>query len=236
VLAANPASWVTAEGLLEQRDAVHPLAFKRFHANVWTGGESPFILADEWDACAGEPDIPEGSEVILGLDASIRHDSTAICVVRKDGDIYHAMWKVWTPTKENEISLGEVEQFVRDLADYFTVRACVYDRHYAWHMSQRLDEEGIPMVEWVYARNAAATRLVHDLITHRRLRHGGDDVARRHALAAEVRERENGLIISKRASREPIDALVALSMAVHWAECLPEKKVSIYEEYYRAVA
>ena len=199
---------------------------------MWTGGQSPFIGPDEWDACNGEPDIPEGAEVILGVDASIRHDSTAICVVRKDGEVYHAMWKVCTPKRGDEISLGEVEQFIRDLADYFTVRSVVYDRHYAWHMAQRLDEEGIPMVEWVYVRNAAATRVVHDLVTHRRLRHGGDDVARRHALAAEVKERENGLIISKRASRDPIDALVALSMAVQWAECLPAKKVSVYQAYY----
>ena len=75
VLAANPASWVTLEGLLEQRDAVHPLAFKRFHANIWTGGQSPFITADMWDRCSGKPEIPEAAEVVLGLDASIRHDS-----------------------------------------------------------------------------------------------------------------------------------------------------------------
>ena len=42
----NPASWLTAEGLTEQRDAVHDLAWQRYHLNVWTGGEAPWILAD----------------------------------------------------------------------------------------------------------------------------------------------------------------------------------------------
>ncbi len=73
VKAANPASWVTIDGLSEQRDAVHPLAFKRFHCNTWTGGQSPFITADEWDRCNAQPDVPQGAEVVLGVDASIRH-------------------------------------------------------------------------------------------------------------------------------------------------------------------
>jgi phage terminase large subunit-like protein len=229
VLAANPASWVTAEGLAEQRDAVHELTFKRFHANVWTGGESPFISAEAWDACAAQPTIAEGAEVVLGIDASIRHDSTAVVVVRRDGDVYHALWRVWTPARGDEISLAEVEQFVRDLADLFTVRAAVYDRHFLWHAAQRLDDEGVPMLEWNYARMAGATRTLHEVISHGRLRHGGDELARRHALAAEVREREDGLTISKRATRDPIDALVSAAMALDVASGLEPPKRSVYE-------
>jgi len=45
----NPASWVTVDGLREQREAVHELGFCRYHATVWTGGEAPWILADMWD-------------------------------------------------------------------------------------------------------------------------------------------------------------------------------------------
>jgi phage terminase large subunit-like protein len=232
VLAANPASWVTLTGLEEQRDSVHPLSFKRFHANAWTGGESPFITAEDWDRNAGHPDIPDGAPVVLGIDASIRHDSTAVCVIRRDGDVIHALWKVWTPVKGGEISLGEVEQHIRGLADRFDVRAAVYDRHYMWHAAQRLDEEGIPMMEWPYVRMASATRTLHEIVTHARLRHGGDQVARVHALAAEVREREHGLIISKRATRAPIDALVALAMAVELADLAEPPRKSVYNQRY----
>jgi phage terminase large subunit-like protein len=234
VKAANPASWVTIDGLAEQREAVHELTFKRYHANVWTGGQSPFITADVWDLCAGQPDIPAGADVVLGVDASIRHDSTAIAMVRRDGDVFHALWRVWTPTRGDEISLGEVEQFIRDLADQFTVRACVYDRHFMWHMGQRLAEEGLPMLEWPYVRMSSATRTLHELIVHGRIRHGGDDIPRRHALAAEVKERETGLVISKRASREQIDALVALAMAVEIASALEPPPKSVYEDRWFA--
>jgi phage terminase large subunit-like protein len=235
VLAANPASWVTLEGLEEQRDAVHTLAFKRFHANAWMGGEAPFITPEDWDRNAGDPDIPDGAPVVLGIDASIRHDSTAVVVTRRDDDgVIHAQWKVWTPAKGDEISLGEIEQHVRDLADRYEVRAAIYDRHYAWHLAQRLEDEGVPMLEWPYIRMASATRTLHEIVTHDRLRHGGDQEARAHALAAEVREREHGLIISKRATRAPIDALVALAMATEFADQAEPPRQSVYEQRYAA--
>ena len=226
---ANPAPWITEDGLREQAGSVHELAFARFHANVWTGGEAPWVTADVWDACGGDPEIPEGSEVVIGVDASIRHDTTAIVLVRMDGDVFHALWRTWTPVKGREVSLSEVEAFVRELADHFTVRACVHDPHYFWHAGQRLEDEGIPMLEWQHARMASATRTLHEVVAHGRVRHGGDETARRHALAAEVREREHGLTISKRASRDPIDCLVALAMAVEYGSSLEPPRRSVYE-------
>ena len=67
----NPASWLTAEGLTEQRDAVHDLAWQRYHLNVWTGGEAPWILADEWDANAGEPVLAGPGFKVVGIDAAV---------------------------------------------------------------------------------------------------------------------------------------------------------------------
>jgi hypothetical protein len=63
-----------------------------------------------------------------------------------------------------------------------------------------------------------------------RLRHGGDPVARRRALAAEVKEREYGLILSKTATREPIDCLSALALAVEWAASIEPPRPSVYEQ------
>ena len=230
VKACNPASWITVEGLAEQREAVHELAFARYHANVWTGGERPWISADVWDQNAGEPQIEPGDRVIIACDASTVHDTTVVCVVRRDeDDIYHALFRVWDPVASGRpVPLQDVEDFIRELADNFTVEAVVYDRHYLWHAAQRLDDEGLPMLEWPYVRAASATRTLHEIVTHGRLRHGGDETARRHALAAEVKEREYGLILSKQRSREPIDAMTALSMGVEWAASI-EPRVSVYE-------
>jgi hypothetical protein len=51
---------------------------------------------------------------------------------------------------------------------------------------------------------------------------------------AEVREREYGLTISKRASRDPIDCLVALAMAVEWAMSIKPPAVSVYTKRFLA--
>ena len=70
------------------------------------------------------------------------------------------------------------------------------------------------MKEWTYKRNAAAAGTLHEIVSHGRLRHGGADLPRRHALAAEIRDREFGQVISKTKSREHIDCLMALAYAV----------------------
>jgi phage terminase large subunit-like protein len=73
-----------------------------------------------------------------------------------------------------------------------------------------------------------ATRLLHEVITTGRMRHGGADVPRQHALAAVVAETEMGLRIRKTASRDRIDYLVALAMALAVADAMPGRKLSVY--------
>lgn len=231
VLAANPAPWITRAALEEQKASVHELAFKRYHANCWTGGQSPFITADAWDCCAGPPTIDADDRVVVGLDASIRHDCTAVTVVaRRRDDTYDALFRVWTPERGSEVPLGEVEEFVRELARHFRVERVVYDEYFFHHAAQRLEQDGIEMWAWRHAKMVSATRTLLDIVRAGRLRHGGDPIARRHALAAEVAEREQGLLISKRRTREPIDALVSLAMAVEMAAGLEPPRPSVYEE------
>lgn len=232
VKTVNPASWLTVDALGQQREAVHEIAFRRYHCNQWVGAQAPWITGDVWDACAGEPLIPEGSEVILGVDAAIRHDSTCVARVRRDDrGIYHAEFRVWTPSRGREIELENVLDFIRDQSKTYRVKSVVYDPQFMWHAAQRLESEGMEMIEWRQdnARMVPATRTLHEAITHGKLRHGGDKTVRSHALAAEVVETERGIRIKKTASRDRIDAVVALSMAVDWASRQDERRRSVYD-------
>ena len=229
-LTCNPASWLTAEGLTEQRDAVHTLAWQRYHLNVWTGGEAPWILADEWDANSGEPVLTGPGFRVIGIDAAVSSDTAALALVRRDpGDIYHAIWRVWEPTKRDKVPLADVEAVTREWAKGHDVDAIVYDPRFFEHAAQNLEDEGLPVKEWTYKRNAAAAGTLHEIVSHGRLRHGGADLPRRHALAAEIRDREFGQVISKTKSREHIDCLMALAYAVDEAAALKEKRESVYE-------
>jgi phage terminase large subunit-like protein len=98
------------------------------------------------------------------------------------------------------------------------------------HAAQNLEDEGVPVKPWRYQRNAAAAGTLHEIVSHGRLRHGGAELPRRHALAAEVRDREYGQVISKTKSREHIDGLMALAYAVDEATAMPAPRRSRYAD------
>jgi phage terminase large subunit-like protein len=140
-------------------------------------------------------------------------------VQRHPDGVYHATFKVWEPTPNNEVPLEQVMEHIREQGELYNVTGITYDPQYMHHAAQRLEDEGMRMIEWRQdnARMVPATRILHEAVTQGRLRHGGHPIARQHALAAGVRETERGLRIKKTESREQIDALVALAMAVEWA-------------------
>ena len=229
---ANPRSAITEAMLAEHHRVLHPAAFRRLHANQNLPSDDAFISPADWDACDGEIEIPAGSEVIVGVDAGIRRDSTAVATVRRDeADIWQVGFEIWTPTRKREVRLEDVEEHILALCERFDVRWVAYDKHLFVGSAQRLEEAGAPMIEWpqTNAKMVPATQLLHEVIAARRLRHGGEPTARSHALAAIVAETEMGLRIRKTASRDRIDALVALAMAIALADAQPTPKESIYE-------
>jgi phage terminase large subunit-like protein len=235
VKVANPRSAITVEMLAEHRRVLHESAFRRLHCNQNLPADDAFISADAWDACSGPIDIPASSEVVVAVDAGIRRDSTAVVTVRKDdAGVFHAGFEIWTPTRSREVRLEDVEEHIIALCERFDVLIVAFDKHLLIGSAQRLEEAGAPMVEHPQnnSRMVPATQLLHEVIADRRLRHGGDPVARSHALAAVVAETEMGLRIRKTASRDRIDSLVALAMAVSVADAAPAPLVSVYENRF----
>lgn len=232
---ANPAMaceepFMDAADLEDSLASMHENAFRRWHLNQWTAAEGTWMSAEAWDACAGEPEIPDGSEVMVGIDASIRHDSTAVVIVRRDGDVYHASFRTWTPPPE--IQLSNVEDYLRDLSGRYRVKAFCYDKQFMAQAAQNLEDEGLMMVEWPQnnINMVPATRQLYEIISSARLRHGGDETARTHALNAAVRETERGLRIKKTASSGSDDCVIALAMAVNWASRVETERRSRYSD------
>ena len=239
VKAANPREAITIEMLAEHRRVLHESAFRRLHCNQNLPADDAFISADLWDACAGPIDIPAGSEVVAAVDAGIRRDSTAVVTVRKDEHgVFHAGFQIWTPSRTREVRLEDVEEHIIALCKRFDVRMVAYDKQLFIGSAQRLEEAGAPMVEHPQnnSKMVPATALLHEVIASGRLRHGGDPVARSHALAAVVAETEMGLRVRKTASRDRIDSLIALAMGISIADAMPARRVSVYESYYNTAA
>jgi phage terminase large subunit-like protein len=235
VKGANPRQAITAEMLAEHRRVLHETAFRRLHCNQNLPGDDAFISAEAWNACGGPIDIPAGATVVAAVDAGIRRDSTAVVTVRQDDSgVFHAGFEVWTPTRNREVRLEDVEEHIVALCGHFDVQMVAFDKHLFIGSAQRLEEAGAPMVEYPQSnpKMVPATQLLHEVIADRRLRHGGDATARSHALAAVVAETEMGLRIRKTASRDRIDACVALAMAISVADAMPAPRTSVYESRF----
>lgn len=234
---ANPAlsckrPFMRVKGLEDDLRRMHEAEFRRWHLNQWTGAEDTWISADVWDACNGKPELNPSLDTIIGIDASIRRDATAVATVQRHSDgTFHADFKIWEPSPGKEVPLEVVMEFIREQTKKYKVTGVCYDPQFLHHMAQRLEDEGFPMREWKQdnARMVPATRTLHEAVTQGKLRHGGHSIARQHALNAGVKETERGLRVKKTASSGPDDAVVALAMAVEWASRQEPERRSAYE-------
>ena len=78
VKAVNPASWITAQDLAEQREAVPEMAFRRFHANQWVERAGHWLPPGAWQAITGTPEFEEGEAIWVGVDVGGDRSTTAV--------------------------------------------------------------------------------------------------------------------------------------------------------------
>lgn len=233
---ANPASWVTAGGLAEQREAVHETAYRRFHANQWVAaGEDAFLALEAWDACAVNGlRMPLTGTWALGMDGSRTFDCTAVAQACKapDGAV-ELHCRVFgarpdAPAHEHhrgKIDMGAVEDYVIDLFGRHTISEVAYDPRYlersAELLDARLPQAAIFAVEPSSKHMREALQTLYRLVSERRLRHSGDPVLREHVAGAVVDRRSEGDEIRRVRKADPrrsIDGLVASALAVWRAE------------------
>lgn len=214
VLDANPASWITLEGLAEQRAAVQDSAFRRYHANQWTVGEHHWLPPGAWQACADPTaKILPGQRIFVGVDVGGERSASAVVWVTEDLRVDCAIFA------GNEAVLACAEK-VRELAQEYSVVEVIAD---PWRFQQsmlELAERGLPITEFPQsnARMGPASERLHAAIVERRLSHLDDPALNAHVRQAIARDTPRGWRIDKTKSRENIDAVVALAMAVESAE------------------
>jgi hypothetical protein len=83
-----PAPWQTEQWIEQMRQQLRPNQFLRMIENRWVTSESTFVPMEWWDACVDQSMRPVLSDQSLplwvGLDASLKRDSTAIVAVTFD--------------------------------------------------------------------------------------------------------------------------------------------------------
>ncbi len=189
--------------------------------------DESFIPADLWAAIEDPHPVPDGADVILGLDGSLSGDATAL-VAATVSETPHlstvALWERPSGASEWRVPMLEVEQAVRDAAKRYRVREIAADPAYYERSLQVLHSEGLPVTRFPWSGNRAKAAshdyraaVIAGLISH----DGGDDLRRHHVNAIHT---DAGLPAkaSKHSTRH-IDLLAASIMAVSRATWLARK-------------
>jgi phage terminase large subunit-like protein len=235
-------------------------AFLRYRMNIPTSVATRAIDITEWDRNADEPLIPDGARVYAGLDLASVRDLTALLLVYRDPDgLHHVEARFWCPeegiaersrrdgvpyedwvrdgyltaTPGNVTDYEFVKAELRDLAGRWQVEEIGLDRWNATQLATDLAQEGanIVFVPQTWLGLAPAWRELEKLILEHRIRHGGHPILRWMAGNVEVETDASGnQRPSKARSRERIDGIVALDMALGRAMAHLDELPSVYNE------
>ena len=214
------APWQTAEWVEEMRRTMRPTAFARQMLNEFVTSESTFIDLSAWDACVvlTSPSV-ERQPVWIGVDASVKRDSTALVAVnynQKSKCAALVAHKVFTPTPGDPIDFeATVEHTIREWKKRFFVRCIYFDPYQMVATAQRLRKAGIKIEEFPQSlpNLTAAISNLFDLISERRLALYPAPDIRLAVSRAVLSESARGWKLTKDKQAHKIDVVVALSLA-----------------------
>jgi phage terminase large subunit-like protein len=191
-------------------------AFRRLHLNQWTQQIERWLPADDWNATALPPDIPDGCEVVVIMDAAQSHDTFAVVHGRIDehGDP-HAKLRVFTAEQGGgSIDYIEVENYVLALAMRYRVRFVGGDPAMLTLLAKRLQERGLAWepISQAGEKMLMASELLQRVVLARALRRGDDWEWDEQMAGTAVRDTDRGVRISKGKSGGKNDAIIALAM------------------------
>jgi phage terminase large subunit-like protein len=181
---------------------------------------------DWWDACtdpALRPELEDRAlEVWVGLDASVKRDSTALVAVAWDAArrLRLVTHRIFQPSVREPLDFeATVEATLREWRQRFRLRLVRYDPYQLQAVAQRLAREGVPLQEWpqsVPNLTASGTAL-YEAVKGRTLRVYPDAAVRLAVSRAVALETTRGWRLAKDKASHKVDVVVALALAVHAA-------------------
>lgn len=207
---ANPAPWIAVADLRRQRAAVQEVAFAQFHANRWGVQEGAWLPAGAWQACAAEDaEIEDGEAVWAGVDIGGSRAASSVVLVTEDLRVKARVW-------QGDDAVLKVADYVAELAGRYSIREVAYDPWRFRSEALRLEEAGLPMVEFpqTNVRMVPASERLYAAIVEQRLKHPNDPELNSHVAQAIARQTPRGWRIDKAKESDQVDALIALVMAI----------------------
>jgi hypothetical protein len=222
------APWQDEKWFALMRRTMRPNQYLRMCENRFVTTENAFIDMDAWDACvdrAARPMVSNPSlPVWIGVDASVKHDSTAIVAVtfdRRAQRVVLVAHRIFQPTKKQPLDFeATIERTVRDFRKRFAVRGVFYDPFQMAAVAQRLQKAGAPMREFpqTVGNLTEIASGLYELVNGRGLAVYPDAEMRLAMSRAIAVETPRGWRITKDKQSHKIDVVIALAMAAHAAQ------------------
>jgi phage terminase large subunit-like protein len=217
------APWQTENWLTEMRRSLRPNQYLRMIEKRFVTTESSFIDLDWWDACVDPKITPVVTDrslpIWVGVDASVKRDSTAIVAVTWDETnqkVRVVAHRVFQPSADQPLDFELcVEGTLLALHSRFNLQQAWFDPYQMQASAQRLQREGIEIEEFpqTVANLTEASQNLFDLIKGRNLAVYPDDAMRLAISRAVAIESSRGWSIAKEKQAHRIDVVVALGMA-----------------------
>lgn len=217
------APWQTAEWRDQMREQLRPNAYLRLIENRFVSSDSTFVDMDWFDACVDSQlrqlISDRALSVWVGVDASVKRDSTAVVATTWDDaeKRVRVVWhRIFQPSANDPLDFeATIETTLQDLTHRFRVREVRFDPYQMQAVAQRLTRANVPMVEFAQSvpnLTEASTNL-YELIKARGLQIYADDAIRLAIQRAIAVETSRGWRIAKEKASHKIDVVVALGMA-----------------------
>jgi phage terminase large subunit-like protein len=218
-----PAPWQDDAWRDQMRQQLRPNAYLRLIENRFVTNEGSFVDLEWYDACV-DPDLSPALtdlslSVWVGVDASVKRDSTAIVCCSFDTKLKKVklIWhRVFQPSQEDPLDFeATVERTLLDLRRRFRIREIRFDPYQLVAVAQRLTTAGLPMVEFAQSvpnLTESSTNL-YELLKGRNLVAYADDDLRLAISRCVALETSRGWKISKEKASHKIDVVVALAQA-----------------------
>lgn len=227
-LIARRMPWQTPEYYAAQEGTLRPSAYRRLHLNERVSNDEEFIPREWWERLVRDiPTLDTKTPIIIGADASVTGDCTAIVAVSRDpanpSQLAQRLCHIWNPTSGHPLNYKDtIDATLREWCSKYNVVQIAYDQYQLHHLMTELRNDAVAWCK-SFSQNAersVADKQLYDLIKDARIYHTGDPELAAHLnnCAAKVPKDDNTrLRLIKKSSKSKIDAAVALSMACHEA-------------------
>jgi len=217
------APWQNPRWLTQMRRSLRPNQFLRMIENRFVTTESTFIDLAWWDACVDPQARPIVQDrqlsVWVGIDASVKRDSTAVVACTWDRTAKQVRLinhRIFQPSPDQPLDFELcIEHTLLALKARFNVRQVLYDPYQMQASAQRLKREGIKIEEFAQSTPnlTEASQNLFELIKGKNLVVYEDAALRLAINRAVAVEGTRGWRIAKEKQSHKIDVVIALGMA-----------------------